>query len=105
MIGTLVPRVPERQAPAPDRTPRLEQLATLRRENAALWAEKRGPAGREWRAARADPRAGSPAGADLGQLLAAAVVGPTPGAGAPESIAIGAQTRRPTGPSRRAPRP
>jgi transposase len=39
MIETLVPRVPERQAPAPDHAPLLEQLATLRRENAALWVE------------------------------------------------------------------
>src|SRR5215211_1035243 len=39
MIATLVPRVPERQAPAPDHAPLLEQLATLRRENTALWAE------------------------------------------------------------------
>jgi hypothetical protein len=36
MIATLVPRVPEQRAPAPDHKPRLEQLATLRRENAAL---------------------------------------------------------------------
>src|SRR5579884_1382828 len=37
MIETLVPRVPERQAP--DYPPLLEQLATLRRENVALCAE------------------------------------------------------------------
>jgi regulator of replication initiation timing len=39
MIATLVPRVPVRQAPAPAHAPLLEQLATLRRENVALWAE------------------------------------------------------------------
>src|SRR5438477_3705811 len=39
MIETLVPRVPERQAPAPDHAPLLEQLATLRRENAVLRVE------------------------------------------------------------------
>ena len=39
MIETLPPRVPERQALAPDHLPLLEQLATLWRENAALCAE------------------------------------------------------------------
>ncbi len=39
MIETLPPLVSERQAPAPDRAPLLEQLAMLRRENAALGAE------------------------------------------------------------------
>ena len=39
MIETLPPLVSERQAPVPDHAPLLEQLATLRRENAALWAE------------------------------------------------------------------
>jgi transposase len=38
MIATLVPRVPEQQAPAPDHAPLLEQLATLRQENVALCA-------------------------------------------------------------------
>src|SRR5262249_29560626 len=41
MIETAVPLVPERWAtvPAPDPAPLLEQLATLRLENAALRAE------------------------------------------------------------------
>ncbi len=36
MIETLMPRELERQAPAADHAPLLEQLAMLRRENAAL---------------------------------------------------------------------
>ena len=41
MIETLLPLVPELQAPvtAPDQAPLLEQVATLRQENAALCAE------------------------------------------------------------------
>jgi transposase len=41
MIETTLPLVPERWAtmPAPDTAPLLEQLATLRRENAALRAQ------------------------------------------------------------------
>jgi transposase len=41
MIETLLPLAPELQAPvrAPDQAPRLEQVATLRQENAALRAQ------------------------------------------------------------------
>src|SRR5438067_1093617 len=56
MIETLPLLVSERQAPAPDHAPLLEQLAMLRRENAALGAEnaalRRGPScGKRTRAA------------------------------------------------------
>src|SRR5215213_7538860 len=72
------------------------------RERHAAHGE-RGPAGGERRAARAGSRARSPPGPDFCQFVAAAVVGPTPGAGAPEGPALWTEAWRPTGPLRRAP--
>src|SRR5207249_4430411 len=55
------------------------------------------------RTSRAGPRARSPPGPDFCQFVAAAVVGPTPGAGAPEGPALWTEAWRPTGPPRHAP--
>src|SRR5215204_3976364 len=45
--------------------------------------------------ARAHPRAGSPAGAELVELLPSCIYGPTPGPAAAESAAHGPEARRP----------
>src|SRR5262249_37145223 len=79
----------------PDRTPLLEELARFRLENAALRLENGALWGGEHRPAAPHPRAGSPAGADLGQFLAAALVGSSPGTSAAESAAFGREAGRP----------